>query len=191
MRHLVLLVYLFSATALGAPTIAIDKEKSSVEFLAIGRPSALKIRGTQAKPEGKISFNDSGPEGAILLNLDEFVTGIALRDRHMKEKYLETGKEEFKTAKLLFQSISLPKEFWKSPSPQKVNFQGKLRLHGVEKDVSGEMDITSASKEALRGQAKFSIVLTDFGISIPSFSGITVADKVEVEVSYVGKVENL
>lgn len=191
MKYFVLFSIFLSATAHAVPTISIEKDKSSVEFLAIGRPSALKIRGNKAKPEGKITFKDSGIEGIIVLNLEDFETGISLRDRHMKEKYLETGKEDFKKVKLTLAKIEFPKAYWQNPTPIKIGFQGKLWLHGVEKEISGELEIGTASKETLQGQARFSIVLTDYGIAIPSFSGITVAEKVDVEVNYFGKIESL
>ena len=191
MKYFVLFSIFLSAAAHAVPTISIEKDKSSVEFLAIGRPSALKIKGNRAKPEGKITFKDNSIDGIIMLNLEDFETGISLRDRHMKEKYLETAKEDFKNVKLTLAKIELPKTYWKNPIPIKIDFQGKLWLHGVEKEISGELEIGTASKENLQGQARFSIVLTDFGIAIPSFSGITVAEKVDVEVNYFGKIESL
>lgn len=191
MKFFVLFSIFLSTIVHAIPTISIEKDKSSVEFLAIGRPSALKIRGTNAKPEGKVTFKEKGMEGTILLNLENFETGMSLRDRHMKEKYLETGKEDFKNAQLTLSKVELPKDYWKNPSQFKTSFVGKLLLHGVEKEISGEMEIGSASKESIQGQARFSIVLTDFGIAIPSFSGITVAEKVDIEVNYFGKIESL
>lgn len=172
-------------------SMTLDKEASSAEFLAIGKPSAIKIRGNKGKPEGKLTYDGTGVKGEINLNLSDFETGIALRDRHMKEKYLEVDKGDNKVSKLTITKISLPTEFWKAPGAQKTTFTGKLKLHGVEKDVTGDVDISDASKQSLAGIAKFTISLPDYGITIPSFSGITVAEKVDVEIKFRGKLESL
>ena len=191
-KHIYLiLISLLSTTAWAATTFTIDRGSSSAEFLAIGRPSALKIRGTKGKPEGKLTIEEEKIQGELLLNLSEFETGIGMRDRHMKEKYLEVEKNDFKVAKLKIISVSLPLTFWKSPSKQKTSFKGLLKLHGVEKEIAGDIDITDATKDSLSGSANFTIALPDFGITIPSFSGITVAEKVDVEVKFKGKVESL
>ena len=123
MKYFALFSIFISAAAHAVPTISIEKDKSSVEFLAIGRPSALKIRGNKAKPEGKITFKDNGIDGIIVLNLEDFETGISLRDRHMKEKYLETAREDFKNVKLTLAKIELPKTYWKNPIPIKIGFE--------------------------------------------------------------------
>jgi polyisoprenoid-binding protein YceI len=191
MKYFILFSAFLSITAEAVPTVSLDTSKSSVEFLAIGRPSALKIRGTKGKPEGKVTFNTNAMEGTIILNLESFETGMSLRDRHMKEKYLETGKEDFKNARVTLSKFDLPKDYWINPTQFKAGFVGKLLLHGIEKEISGEIEISSASKESIQGQAKFSIMLTDFGIAIPSFSGITVAEKVDIEINYFGTIESL
>jgi polyisoprenoid-binding protein YceI len=56
-----------------------------------------------------------------------------------------------------------------------------LKLHGVEKPVSGTFDL-SGSGASPKLAAKFAIKLSDFGIGIPSFAGVTMADEVAVTV---------
>jgi len=174
-----------------AVKLTLDRDASIAEFLAIGKPSALKIRGTKGKPEGQLMIDGEAVKGELLLTLSDFETGIGLRDKHMKEKYLEVEKEGFRQAKLRIKTLSLPKEFWQSPRPQTSAFKGILFLHGVEKEIEGALEIAEAAKDALNGVAKFTILLPDFGISIPSFSGITVAEKVDLEIKFKSRVESL
>lgn len=130
-------------------------------------------------------------QGELSLNLSDFETGIGLRDRHMKEKYLELAKENFQKARLKISSLSLPLDYWKAPGRQTASFRGLLWLHGVEKEIEGVLEIVDAAKDIVSGAAKFTILLPDYGIAIPSFSGVTVAEKVDLEVKFKSRVESL
>ena len=70
-----------------------------------------------------------------------------------------------------------------------VPFQGMLKLHGVEETVSGTVDLKTASPGALQTNASFALRLTDFGIEIPKYFGITIADDVQVTVSALAHVQ--
>lgn len=189
-RHFLILfsALLFSGVA-GAAQRQIDfiKEKSSVEFLAVGRPSAIKIRGEKAKPEGYITVAADKVSGQIKVDLDEFGTGIALRDRHMKEKYLETQKDANRYAVVEISRVEFPPDFWTTDKTGEFVFSGVLSLHGVKKDISGKIKIDERKADSLRGNSSFTIKLTDYGIQIPSFSGITVAENVDVQVNFDAK----
>ncbi len=184
-------IFLFSVSATAEKvTLTLNPKESPVTFLAVGKPSALKIRGTKGRARGEIVFdNENSPQGEVSVNLEELETGIETRDKHMKEKYLETEKGENKEAKLKFTKIELPVNFWKNPIASQSTFFGVLKLHGVEKEISGPFEITEASSSALKGTAKFSILLTDYGVKIPSFAGVTVAEKVDIEVGYKAELK--
>jgi polyisoprenoid-binding protein YceI len=179
-------------SASASMNFSIDHDSSEAHFLAIGKPSAIKIKGEHAKPDGNINITDDGTaKGEIKINLDEFSTGMQTRDEHMKEKYLETNKPENKFAVLSLKHVDLPKGFWKSPHPIEVPFTGQLHLHGRQKDVNGNIKFDQVSNDLARGDAKFSINLPDYGISTPSFSGITVAEKVDIDVNFKGTTKKL
>ena len=177
--------------AVAAVTIAVQPEKSAVEFLAIGRPSALKIKGEGAKPEGRFQIESGTLKGELKADLDQFETGIKLRDRHMKEKYLETAKEGNKSAVFKLTEAKIPDGFLdKGNKAENLPFKGNLKLHGIEREVSGIYSAgLQSEKSTVSGEAQFKIKLTDFGVAIPSFSGITVAEDVEVKVRFNGALE--
>ncbi len=189
MKFLFLLSSLISSISFATINISIDKSASSAEFLAIGSPSALKIRGKNGKPDGKLTVEGTSFKGEVSLNLSQFETGMKLRDKHMSEKYLEVEKSDFKNAKLKIVSTTLPENFWQSPAKQKGSFKGLLKLHGTEKEVSGSFDINDSSPSSLTGTAKFSISLLDYNIAIPSFAGITVAQNVDIDINFKGNIE--
>jgi polyisoprenoid-binding protein YceI len=158
-------------------------DKGKVEFLAIGRPSLLRIKGQGAGPTAMVKISSQQATGEFVFQLAKLATGISLRDRHMKENYLHTDK--FPIAKLSLTEASLPAS-WSitTPASQDIQFKGLLLLHGVEKPVTGTFKLLKGNeeKESIAVDAKFEIKISDFGIDLPSYSGITVADQVSVNV---------
>jgi polyisoprenoid-binding protein YceI len=165
---------------------AADADKSAVEFLAIGRPSALRIVGKGKGATGRLTESSGKAAGEMSFDLNSLDTGITLRDKHMKEKYLETGK--FPTAVLKLESFALPKDATAARfATPGIPFTGKLTLHGIERPVSGTADL-SRDGETASALASFKIKLTDYGVDIPKFAGITVAEDVDVKVDLHGTI---
>ena len=179
------------AHALVAPAtyeINYDINGGATKFLAVGRPSALKINGEGAPARGTITVSAAGKAtGALKVDLSSFKTGIETRDHHMKEKYLEVGKEGFKDAQLSVVDCALPGAFLNGANAhvKDVPFKGKLKLHGTEKDVTGTVSLDRDGAN-VTGNAKFDLKIPDYGITLPSFAGITVAENVNVDVSLSG-----
>lgn len=157
-------------------SLDLGKGTGSVEFHAVGRPSALKIVGKGLAATGIIKFVKTKSSGAATFDLSTLNTGIDLRDKHMKEKYLEVGK--FPKATLTLNSLSVSENF----TGEKIPFQGMLMLHGVEQPVSGSASLKKTGNQ-MTVVADFPVQLDAHGITIPSFAGITVAKEVNVTVT--------
>lgn len=145
----------------------------SVQFLAVGRPSMLKIHGTGSKLEGKLQVQGKEVSGKVSIPLSTLDSGIALRTEHMKEKYLEVKK--FPQAELELVQAEVDEKTL-STSGEKP-FRGKLSLHGKQKEVQGTFELKDGVVKA-----KFPLTLSDYAIEIPSYLGIKVADLVDVNV---------
>ena len=78
-----------------------------------------------------VSVVDSGSAIDVIVGMHDVQTGIALRDRHMKEKYLEEGK--FPKAQLHVERSRLTVP----ASGKQLNSEadGQLTLHGVTQKV--------------------------------------------------------
>jgi polyisoprenoid-binding protein YceI len=158
------------------------RETARVEFLAIGRPSLLRIKGSGVGVSGSIAVRDSKASGELRFPLTSLATGISLRDRHMKETYLETEKHPEAILKIV--DVPLAKGWSLQTSTlNETPFTGTLRLHGVEKPVSGTFSLVSGGSSTLTAEAKFEIQLSDFGVKIPTYAGITIANNVVVTAS--------
>jgi polyisoprenoid-binding protein YceI len=185
-----LLVGPISASTAPGRSLDLAAAKSKVEFLAIGRPSMLKIRGT-AKPEGEakalegaLKIQGDSVTGSAKFALDSLDTGMALRNRHMKEKYLETSK--YPKAEFSLTDLRLPAALKAGDGAAKdVPFKGTLTVHGVAKPVEGKANIERKAG-AVQFEFTFSTRITSHSIELPSFMGVTVAEEVEIRVAVEG-----
>lgn len=169
--------------SLQAEVIKFNPASTAVEFLAIGNPSAIKIKGEKAKVHGEISLIKNILNSQLKIDLNEFETGVEMRDEHMKENYLETNKPENRYANLTVIDLSIPADFWKNSKELITDFKGKLTLHGVTKEITGKIFFQPFTKgKELQTNSQFTIKLSDFNIEIPSFVGITVAEDVKIDV---------
>ncbi|MBC7420393.1 MAG: YceI family protein [Bdellovibrio sp.] len=173
---------IFTSTTFSATLLKSVAPGGKIEFQAIGRPSMLKIKGEGTGATADLSVVDQKISGDIKFDLNLLYTGIALRDEHMKEKYLQVKEKDFGTAVLSFKQFQIPLG-WSAQDPKvgSWTFQATLRLHGVEKVITGSYAIGSKKMDTV---AKFDIKLTDYAIDIPTYLGVKVADVVNVTVEF-------
>lgn len=171
------------------------KHQSSMEFTAVGNPSMLTIKGEsddlsgilQMKLLSSVPLKKFSLSGIITFNLRTLHTGIDLRDKHMKEKYLETEKDlgKYTICTLKLTSLELPNGNDKIFKVENVPFEAELTLHGQEKMIKGvaTLEKLQDSKESkLKGVATFSLKMSDYGMAIPNYAGIVVGEEVQIKV---------
>lgn len=167
-----------------ALTVVVSEGAGSVDFVAVGWPSALRIRGEGRGLAGALTVKGNSVEGQISFALDSIDTGIGLRNKHLKEKYLETAR--FPAAHLSLTSIDITKlPTSRSFEPRDLPFDAILQLHGVDHSVHGLARI-GRSGDRVQVAASLDLRTTDFGIAIPHYMGITVGEQVKVNVKFAG-----
>ena len=122
----------------------------------------------------------SGPQeplkGELSVDLQKLQTGIGLRDRHMKDNYLEVKRgDEFAAAKL--QDIKV------DALEGKTSFRGVLMLHGERREVTGTANI-KPNGDGYRVEANFPVRISEFEIPDPTYLGVGVKDQVQVRVNF-------
>lgn len=165
-----------------AATVELRADAGKMKFTAIGKPAMLRIAGEGQGPEGQILIEKRKISGELKLDLQSLNTGINLRDEHMKNKYLEVGS--YPTAVLTLNSFELekaPAEILGKLEAQK--FTGTLTFHGITKPVAGVFDVEVDGKN-LNIKARYFLQLSEFNIDIPTYAGLKVADKVDIETSF-------
>jgi len=113
--------------------------------------------------------------GALKVELQTLETGIGIRDRHMKNNYLEVEKGPgFSTA--LIEDIRVEK------LEGKTVFTAMLSLHGQKKKVTGAAELQQKDG-GIRVQAQFPLKVSDFDIPAPTYLGVGVRDEIQIKVS--------
>ena len=105
-------------------------------------------------------------------------TGIGLRNRHMRDNYLET--DDFPMAAYsgkIANAKQISKNRWQ------VDVSGKMKIHGVERaqKISGEI---SFSKKGVKIESKFNVKLSDHKIDIPSLMFYKIDEEMHLEVNF-------
>jgi polyisoprenoid-binding protein YceI len=113
--------------------------------------------------------------GTLRVELHTLETGIGIRDRHMKNNYLEVEKgPEFATA--IIEDIRVEK------LEGKTVFSGMLSLHGQKRKVTGPAELQQKDG-SIRVQAQFPLKVSDFDIPAPTYLGVGVRDEIQIKVS--------
>ncbi len=171
---------LVSSTALASkPVKAVDETAfgeagGHVDFFVTGKPSMLKIHGTNDALKGNLVMKNGVLSGVFNIPMKEFVTGMTLRDEHLKNKAFEVST--YPDSLLTLDPVNT-----KNISGESIAFTGKLKFHGVEKNVAGQVKLLVQNKE-VQHQASFTIKLTDFNIPPPEFAGMKIQDDVTIKV---------
>lgn len=164
---------LIAAMALSAQA-KISGSGGSVEFVAVG-PAGLSITGKSTA----VTASEDGANVAVTVPLANLDTGIALRNSHMRDKYLETGK--YPNAVL-----TVPKAGVGLPSGGAGDVAGTLSLHGKQKPVTVHY-VVKKEGDGYAVSGKLRVNMTEFGIAQPSFAGATVKPDVDVSVAFRAK----
>ena len=182
MKHSSALAFAIALMAIAAPipVHAADAYRISGGEVTVSCP--LTVGGSfEAKTKNlsgdvaPIGGQAGAVQGTLRVELQTLETGIAMRDRHMKNNYLEVEKgPTFSTAS--FDDIRVEK------LDGKTVFSGILTLHGQRKKVSGAAELQQRDGR-IRVQAQFALKVSDFEIAKPSYLGVGVRDEIHIKVS--------
>jgi polyisoprenoid-binding protein YceI len=116
-----------------------------------------RMEGVVVVTGGKVSAQ------SVRVPLATLVTGLKLRDEHMKNKYLEV--EKYPHAILHF------------GEGQSGQGQGEIEIRGIKKSIEGHYELKGDTLSA-----EFKLKLSDFNFPSMKYMGISVKDEVLVKV---------
>jgi polyisoprenoid-binding protein YceI len=178
LRHASVTLAAVVLAAVATPLIADAKlaGASGMEshFTAVG-PAGMKIVGTTK--DGRVE--DDGTAMRVTVPLANLTTGISLRDKHMREKYLQVGSYPDAQLEVARAAIVVPKQGAESSG----DVPGVLRLHGQNKSVTVHYS-AKRDGDTLHVNGALHVNMNDFGIEVPKYLGITVKPEVDVDVRF-------
>ena len=141
-------------------------------------PGGFSLEGTTHQ----LRVEDDGTTLKVVVPLSGLQTGIALRDRHMREKYLEVEKYPDAVLALPWSAVKLPEDgrSLEATSP------GTMTLHGQSHEVQARYKI-ARSGTSYRVSGNVALDIRNYGIDIPSYFGVTVQPDIEASASFTAE----
>jgi len=138
-----------------------------------------RIDGFLFLPEDGVVTGDAFPSSQLHFEVDlaSLETGIRLRDRHMREEYLEVGRFPLATFTGSVDRIA------EAGDDLRVTSSGTFAVHGVEHERSIECDARSAAP-GYRVRCSFPVRLPDHDIEIPRLMFLKLAEEVRVDLDF-------
>jgi polyisoprenoid-binding protein YceI len=183
-------VLLFASTALLADSRAYEirpEGKNIAQFHAEDTYDAFD--GKTNKVTGTITADPAKPSASsvqVIVDLTSLDTGVALRNREMRERFLETPK--YPSA--AFKSVSVTAPDAVAPNqPVDISVTGDFTLHGVTKRLTIPVRVVLIPDGRIHATSMFNVKMPDFGINVPKNILVTVNDEVPVRLDLwaVGK----
>lgn len=179
-HRLMLSVLLFCSIAL-AKEYRIDNTLQNLVTFTSDAP-VEKIVGTTSTIDGYVNLqqDEGAPSGEFYFEVDlaSLDTGIGLRNRHMRDNYLEVKKYPF--------AVFAGKIIHSEPTEDggfNLKTRGTFDLHGVKKDVEIE-GIVTTTDGGYKAASQFSVALADFKIARPQLMMLKIGEVVQVSVTF-------
>ena len=172
-----------------------NSSKDLVEFTSDAPVEVIK--GTTGKVQGKVCYDEKFVfdakhpfEATFHVDLASVDTGIPLRNEHMRDNFLETGKYPKASFKATSLSASAKPPF-KAGQKVKIKSLGNFTVHGKSVQKTIPLDVTylpqSAATKArfksgnvIRIQGKFPVKLAEHNIKRPEAVTVKLAETVFV-----------
>lgn len=150
-------------------------EQGKVTFLSESKFNTFS--GTSEQLQGIIDLDKNLVD--FYVDLNTLKTGIGLRDRHMRDNYLETKK--FPYAEFTGSLAEIP-----ALAPDKtvtVQVNGTFKIHGVAQPRTFTGTLLQNRAGDLLLEANFEVKLVDFKISVPNVLTYELANNLSVTVT--------
>jgi polyisoprenoid-binding protein YceI len=118
----------------------------------------------------------------IVIDVNALASDSHRRDRAIRERFLESRR--FPHARLTNATLrDIPTEI-ADGRPFRYTVVGSLTVHGQTRESSWRGEATVVG-DTLRGTARTQVKMSAFGIEVPSFLWLRVADDVRLEIRFV------
>ena len=138
--------------------------------------------GRTHKLSGAIVADPANPSAAkvdVTVDMASLDTANSLRNREMRELYLETKKHPNAS----FKSVSVEAPASIAPNqPVDIKVTGDFTLHGVTKRLTIPVRVVLIPDGRIHATSSFNIHMPDFGINVPKNILVTVNDEVPVRL---------
>lgn len=176
--HILLITACLAAPLLGVE-LNVDREADNqVKFISDAPVESFE--GVTDNIDGYVVWEGENPahnsEIYFEVDLASLDTGIGLRNRHMRENYLETDKFPYASFKgSIVESVT-------DGDSVRVKARGTMTIHGVtrEIEVQGRVAING---ERYNLQSEFTVALTDYDIKVPKLMFLKIDENMQIIIN--------
>jgi len=155
--------------------------KNHVEFIS-DAPFG-KFSGVTANIDGYMYWegNNYTTNSSLYFEVDlkTLDTGIGLRNRHMRDNYLQTDKFPDASFKGKITNVTPAAQ-----GPFKVDADGEMFIHGVTKYIKISGVLTKSGNSDYNLKTNFSIKLSSYNIDIPSIMMVKLSEVIELQLNF-------
>jgi polyisoprenoid-binding protein YceI len=141
------------------------------------------FEGVTSKIDGYLYWEGDNPTSNSALyfevDLNSLDTGIGLRNRHMRENYLQTDK--YPLTHFTGKITNATKD---SSGNYEVAAQGQLFIHGVERPLTVNAKLQPVENSSLRVTCTFIVALSDFEIEVPSLMFYKIDENMDLVLDF-------
>jgi polyisoprenoid-binding protein YceI len=162
----------------------VDREQDNQVKFTSDAPME-EIVGVTDKIDGYVMWEGenltAGSEFYFQVDLASIDTGIGLRNRHMRDNYLETDKYRFASYK-----GQLSEAVENEDDVIDIKTSGTFELHGVERkiDIDGKI---SKIENGYKATSQFSIKLADYKIERPQLMLLKIGEVIQLDITFFTK----
>ncbi len=176
-----IILFLFASILSFAQEHFVDKQKENlVKF--ISKTPIESFEGITNQIDGFMYWEGESLTNKSQLyfevNLDALDTGIGLRNRHMKENYLETFRYPYAQF-----NGKVVKEEAESDNKSKVSVEGEMFIHGVAKKITIN-GIVEKNKPSYRIKSEFVVKLSEYKIEVPSLMFMRISEEIKLVLDF-------
>jgi len=113
------------------------------------------------------------------VDLKTLDTGIGLRNRHMRDNYLQTDKFPDASFKGKITNVTPAAQ-----GPFKIDAEGEMFIHGVTKYIKISGVLTKSGNSDYNLKTNFSIKLSSYNIDIPSIMMVKLSEVIELQLNF-------
>lgn len=175
MKKLLILAVLFTSSISMLDAQKMFTRDGKIHFFSDA--SLEKIEATNTSATSVMNVETGRVEFAVLIKGFHFEK--ALMQEHFNENYMESDQFPKSTFKGNF--VDGSKINWAMDGSYQAEVAGDMTIHGVTNPVTIPVQIDIASGQ-VKGSAKFSVMVSDYDISIPSVVKDNIAKELEITV---------
>jgi len=151
-------------------TIKPGQDKNLVVFTS--KATLESFQGKTKQVSGNLSFDPANLGDSVTVHVEvdlaSLDTGIPMRNKHMRENHLETGKYP----KAVFDGGHILEKSGQTLAPGDtvhLRMTGQFALHGVKRTIEVPVIATRAKDGTLQVTTHFDVPLSDYKINRPAF----------------------